>query len=527
MELKVTTETIVRAPWAFERKRLVPWWCQSIISGTPVIVYGIRDYDGHVTSIDHVRTDDIPDRVGRKNLDPEKYLLFLSDILTWIKSIVCVEDITSVYAFQWDPNAPDRGVTANALLRDPGNTFLPEWYVREMEDYFTHMGEQRQRKGVKRAMEDEKQRKGEKIKMKGIRKRMEESWPRTTSSREPDVRIEKPPARGQDVRYTRSRSPGFHNATDRGRTTFKSRDSRDEGRNSRRELFRSEGYKREHPRPTSPGFHNTSDERERTTSAIYHSAHEEHYSATQSFGSEGYKKEHPRLTSPGYDRDRTTSELSDLDDEDRYTTRESFRSEGYKREHPRPTSPGFHNTSDRGRTTSGLRDLENEERYLTRESYRSEGYKSEYLRPTSPGFHNISERGRVASEIRNSADEKRYVTTKSIGSEGYKGDHLRPSSTIEDSERRPLLYEDQFNRDRASTRVYDQEPEPYPNRSSRDKIGKTRRYERRRHEDRGQQQAKGRSRKAFNASRSQRFTERDYPSFTDDQMPTKRVKRDA
>jgi len=480
VELKVTTETIVRAPWAFERKRLVPWWCQSIISGTPLIVYGIRDYDGHVTSIDHVRTDDIPDRVGRENLDPEKYLLFLSDILTWIKSIVCLEDVTSVYAFQWDPNAPGRGVTANALLRDAGNTFLHEWYVREMEDYFALAGEQRQRKGVERAMEDEKQRKGEKIKMKGIRKRMEESWPRTKSSREPDVRIEKPPARGQDVRYTRSRSPGFHNATDRGTTTFKIRDSEDEERYSRKESFGSERYKREHPRPASPGFHNDSD------------------------------------------RGRTTSEIRDLEDEQRYLTTQSFGSEGYKREHPHPRSLGCHNASDREGITSEIRHLVDEEPCTTRESFRSERYKREHPRTTSPGFHNTSERGRTTSEIRNPADEKRYSSKKSFGSEGYP----RPSATREDNERRPLLYEDQFDRDRTSPRVYDQRPELYSSRSSRDKSGKTRRYERRRHGDQVQQQARARSRKTFNESRSQRFSEREYPSSTD-RMPTKRVKRDA
>ena len=351
MELKVTTETIVRAPWAFERKRLIPWWCQSIISGTPLIVYGIRDYNGHVTSIEHAKTDDIPDRVGRENLDPEKYLMFLTDILTWIKGIVSVEDTTSVYVFQWDPNAPDRGVTANALLRDAGNTFLPEWYVREMEDYFKLAGEQRQRKGVKRAMEDEKKGKELEIKLKGIRKRMEESWPRTTSSHELNLRIEKPPARGQDVRYTRSRSPGFHNAR-----------------------------------------------------------------------------------------------------------------------------------SDRGKTTS---------------------------------------------EIRYSADEELCSPRESVRSEGYKREHPRPNSTRERSERRPLLNEDQFDPDRTSTRVYEQRPEPYPSRRSRDKIGKTRRYERRRHENQVQLQTRARSRKAFNESRSQRSSRGEYPLSTDDRMLTKRVKPDA
>ena len=403
-------------------------------------MYGIRDYDGHVTSIEHARTDDIPDRVGRENLDPEKYLMLLSDILTWIKGIVCVEDSTSVYAFQWDPNAPDRGVTANALLRDDENTFLPEWYVREMEDYFTLAGEQRQRKGVKRAIEDEKKGMDQEIKLKGIRKRIEESWPRTTSSREPNVRIEKPPARGQDIRYTRSRSPGFHNANDRG---------------------------------------------------------------------------------------RTTSEISVSVDEEFYSPRKPFESGGYKRDYQRSRSPDFHNASDRGRTTSEIRVSEEEERCPTRESFGSEEYKEKHQRYRSPGFHKASDRGRTASGIRVSADEEFCSPREPSGSEEYKRAHPRPSSTSEHSKKRPLLYEDQFDLDRTSTRVYEQRPEPYPNRRSRDKIGKTRRYERRRRDDQVQQQARERSRKAFNESRSQRTSGGEYPSSTDDRMRTKRVKPDA
>ena len=528
MELKVTTETLVRAPWAFERKRLVPWWCQSIISGTPLIVYGIRDYDGHVTSIEHARTDDIPDRVGRENLDPEKYLMLLSDILTWIKGIVCVEDATSVYSFQWDPDAPGRGVTANALLRDAGNTFLPEWYVREMEDYFPLAGEQRQRKGVKRAMEDEKQGKDQEIKLKGIRKRMEESWPRRKSSCEPDVHIEKPPARG----LARSRSPGYHSASDLGRTTSEIRVSVDEELYSTREPFGSEGYKREHQRSKSPGFQNASD-RVRTTSEIRASADEERCSARESFESEKYKRKHQRSRSPGFhngsDRGRTTSEIHLSVDEEFYSTREPFGSEGYKRKHQRSKSAGFHNASDRGRTTSEIRVSVDEEFYSTREPFGSEGYKREHLRSKSSGFHNASGRGRerTTSEIRVSVDEEFHSTTEPFGSEGYKREHLRLSSTREQNEKRPLRYEDQFDLDRTSTRVYEERSEPYPNRRSRDKIGKARRYERRRREDQVQQQARAWSRKAFNESRSQRSSGREYPSSTDDRIPTKRVKPDA
>lgn len=63
------------------------------------IVYGIRDYNGYVISIEYVKIDDIFDWVGWENFDLEKYLMFLSDILIWIKGIVFVEDIVLVYVF--------------------------------------------------------------------------------------------------------------------------------------------------------------------------------------------------------------------------------------------------------------------------------------------------------------------------------------------------------------------------------------------------------------------------------------------
>ena len=142
VELKVTTEAgIVSA------RKLVPWWCQSIVSGTPLIVCGIRDGNGHVKSIEHVRTDDLPDRVGRGNLDKERYLLFLNDMLSWIKD-VCEESVTVEYRY-----APGLRVTADVLPRDSKKAFLRDWYVKEMDEYFASMGKQKRRKGVKRKMD--------------------------------------------------------------------------------------------------------------------------------------------------------------------------------------------------------------------------------------------------------------------------------------------------------------------------------------------------------------------------------------
>ncbi|KAJ7382153.1 hypothetical protein OS493_036703 [Desmophyllum pertusum] len=146
VELKVTTEASILSV-----SKLVHWWCQSIVSGTPLIVCGIRDKDGHVKKIEHVKTDDIPDRVGRGSLDKERYLLFLNDVLTWMKNVVREEDVVAVFRY-----APGKNVTASVSPRDPQNAFLREWYVNEMEEYFVTVAKQRKprgRKGRKRKME--------------------------------------------------------------------------------------------------------------------------------------------------------------------------------------------------------------------------------------------------------------------------------------------------------------------------------------------------------------------------------------
>ena len=148
------TETIARASWAFRRKKLIPWWCQSIISGTPIIVYGIRDYCGHVKSIKQIRTDEIPDCVQREAFHKQTYLHFLNDVLTWIKSIACKDDPTAVYMFSWDPHAHDKFVTVSQLPPDSETSFLRDWYVNQMEAFFQENQEtiERARRGREEEM---------------------------------------------------------------------------------------------------------------------------------------------------------------------------------------------------------------------------------------------------------------------------------------------------------------------------------------------------------------------------------------
>ena len=257
-----------------------------MVSGTPLIVYGVRDYDGHVKSIEGITTEEIPDRVGQQNLDKEKYLLFLSDMLSWIKNAVCVNEEAAEYMIQWDPNAPRMGVTANLLPRDTENAgFLRDWYVSEMEDYFAHLSKQQQQqqqqqrnptnrvsrpsiprgqrgtsglpiaghekrgfwepigKGDERAVE-EIQRKEQEMKMERINRRFEESWPRRTApivkrkSREEEENNmvsnageqyiydnEIPRSRERRAKYRQSRSPCFYDG-DHERTALEIEDSR-------------------------------------------------------------------------------------------------------------------------------------------------------------------------------------------------------------------------------------------------------------------------------------------------------------
>lgn len=289
VELKVTTETIVRAHWAFNQKRLVPWWCQSVVAGTPLIVYGTRDYYGHVKTIQGIRTDEIPDRVGLENLDKDKYLLLLSDMLSWIKNTVCVEEDGTVYMIEWDPNSQGTGVTAKVLPRDLDKAFLRDWYINEMEDYYARPRREQQRSSEnqvprasiprdrrspclattgrekRRLLEPDWNRKEEteemgeaqreqEMKMNLINRRFEESWPRTTSvfqsvddlrfqqeslaeessdwtfrtanAGERSVRdLEMPRSRERGAQYQQSRSSGFYEA-DYKRTTLATDDPR-------------------------------------------------------------------------------------------------------------------------------------------------------------------------------------------------------------------------------------------------------------------------------------------------------------
>ena len=282
MELKVTTETIVRAYWAFNQKRLVPWWCQSVVAGTPFIVYGIRDYNGYVKTIQGIRTDEIPDRVGLENLDKDKYLLFLSDMLSWIKNTVCAEEDGTVCMIEWDPNTQGTGVTAKVLPRDEDNAFLRDWYVNEMEDYYAEQqrssqnhvprapiphdrrspclattGHEKRRLlepdwiGKEETEEvEETQRDWQEMKMDLMNRRLEESWPRATTSvfqSVDDLRFQQESLSEESSDWT-TRTPNAQERSMRGLEMPRSREKGAQYRQSRSSGFCDSDYERTTPR---------------------------------------------------------------------------------------------------------------------------------------------------------------------------------------------------------------------------------------------------------------------------------------
>lgn len=95
IELKVTrlleTPSNVRS---FERFKLLKWYCQSFLSGVPLILVGFRDDEGHLRKMQFLRTLDIPKGLKEGHWDPNMCVKFLDSTLSWLMRMVpdCPKD---------------------------------------------------------------------------------------------------------------------------------------------------------------------------------------------------------------------------------------------------------------------------------------------------------------------------------------------------------------------------------------------------------------------------------------------------
>ena len=131
-ELKTSREVETqRQDRNFRRFKLLKWWAQSFLVGTPEILVGWRDDTGLVERLERMAVREIP----RAGLDwkPNCCLNFLSELLDRIRHHCSQDDISAVYRVAWQPRA---GVTITAAPPQPGPAyFLPDWYTSQVFSY--------------------------------------------------------------------------------------------------------------------------------------------------------------------------------------------------------------------------------------------------------------------------------------------------------------------------------------------------------------------------------------------------------
>ncbi|KAJ2959772.1 hypothetical protein NQZ79_g4790 [Umbelopsis isabellina] len=88
-----------RDKFIFERHKLIKFWAQSFLIGTPSVICGFRDNDGFVRKIQKLKTLEMPRMVrGQKGMwDARVCLNFAEQFLTWLQSIVTVNDPEHTY----------------------------------------------------------------------------------------------------------------------------------------------------------------------------------------------------------------------------------------------------------------------------------------------------------------------------------------------------------------------------------------------------------------------------------------------
>lgn len=136
VELKTTTP--INDPekiFAFERK-LLKTWAQCFLVGIPRIIYGFRDSQLKVRSIEEFKTEDIPLIIKNNPISVQKQqqnpnlrivnksiqsIKYLSGILEWIVKEIDVSDESKTYRLEFDPNVNSMFVSLTENSSDKTN----------------------------------------------------------------------------------------------------------------------------------------------------------------------------------------------------------------------------------------------------------------------------------------------------------------------------------------------------------------------------------------------------------------------
>jgi len=135
VELK-TSRTIAshQQQKSFFNVKVLKWWAQSYLCGTPTIVCGFRDNKGLVKSLQRYEVNEIPILANKQTKghawSPVKCVNFAGNVLSKIVGLMeNVNDLNTCCVLTWQlkSNFVDFKIETNSKY-----AFLPDWYTEEM-----------------------------------------------------------------------------------------------------------------------------------------------------------------------------------------------------------------------------------------------------------------------------------------------------------------------------------------------------------------------------------------------------------
>ncbi|KAJ1344877.1 hypothetical protein BSLG_000392 [Batrachochytrium salamandrivorans] len=113
----------------FEKFKLLRIWEQSFLAGVPKVIIGFRTDGGEISHVHEFDTAELPRIVRNKPgmWDPNRCVSFGDSVLTWIKSIVTIDDSDTVYTICF--SSEKRRIEILAPVKGGPNVFIPENFV--------------------------------------------------------------------------------------------------------------------------------------------------------------------------------------------------------------------------------------------------------------------------------------------------------------------------------------------------------------------------------------------------------------
>ncbi|XP_055305374.1 decapping nuclease DXO homolog [Sitodiplosis mosellana] len=135
VELKVKLrEQNHRQKQNYHRFKLRNWWCQSFLVNIKRIIVGTRTSDGIVNELSTVDVRDIPKQC-QSYWSPSLCMEFCSQFLKYVANEMnVVNSPYDVFRFDFDPTKSEF-VFMETYKKQNEFSFLPEWYIKEMESF--------------------------------------------------------------------------------------------------------------------------------------------------------------------------------------------------------------------------------------------------------------------------------------------------------------------------------------------------------------------------------------------------------